>query len=192
MHLKGCAILVALLGSCAAIAAQPQYTNTSCALEGKPGSDYLGTLTVATPVTVLQKKADFVRVRVSGWTLQEFPTQIFKDANVRIEYAGLDEEDAVKIDNKSVVTIADNPWAKASVEGWIPASALTSDVKTLWSAGEARLGQACASCHGAPAANHFTANQWASQLPERGGRTGHSRAGANALMFKYLQEHAKP
>lgn len=192
MHFKTCALIISALLAAPTMAANVLYTAQPCEIEAKAGSDYLGTLAVATPVTVLQKKGDLVRVRVDGWTLQEFPSQIFKAANVRIEYASLDEEDAVKTDDKSVKEVAGNPWVKAKVEGWVPAKALTANVKVLWQSGEARLGQACASCHGAPAANHFTANQWASQLPERGGRTGHSRAGANALMFKYLQEHAKP
>ena len=46
---------------------------------------------------------------------------------------------------------------------------------------------------GAPRrASAHTANEWAGQLPKRGGRTGHSSAGANELMFKWLQAHAKP
>lgn len=192
MTFKACALFLGALVAVPAMAADVLYTAAPCEIEAKPGSDYLGTLAVATPVTVLQTKGDLARVRVDGWTLQEFPTQLFKAANVRIEYASLDEEDAVKTDDKTVKEVAGNPWVKATVEGWVPKKVLTADVTGLWKAGEERLGQACASCHGAPAANHFTANQWASQLPERGGRTGHSRAGANALMFKYLQEHAKP
>lgn len=192
MTFKACALFLGALVAVPAMAADVLYTAAPCEIEAKAGSDYLGTLAVATPVTVLQTKGDLARVRVDGWTLQEFPTQLFKAANVRIEYASIDEEDDVKTDDKTVKEVAGNPWVKATVEGWVPKKVLTADVTGLWKAGEERLGQACASCHGAPAANHFTANQWASQLPERGGRTGHSRAGANALMFKYLQEHAKP
>lgn len=61
----------------------------------------------------------------------------------------------------------------------------------LWQQGKARHAEACSMCHAAPKADHFTANQWASVLPAKGGRTGHTRAGANAVMFKYLQAHAK-
>ena len=192
MSLKTCALMIGALFTMPVMAANVLYTAQPCEIEAKAGSDYLGTLTVATPVTVLKKSGDFTQVRIDGWTLQEFPSQLFKAANVRIEYASMDEEDAVKTDDKTVKEVAGNPWVKASITGWVPTKALTADIKGLWKAGEDRLGQACASCHGAPAANHFTANQWASQLPERGGRTGHSRAGSNALMFKYLQEHAKP
>ena len=132
------------------------------------------------------------KVRIGGWSLKEYPSQIFKEAGLRIEYASFDEEKVVKLDGKSgEKTVQGNVWQKSTAEGWVPAKSLTKDINGLWKQGRERQQQACSSCHAAPAANHFTANQWASTLPERGGRVGHTRAGANALMFKYLQAHAK-
>lgn len=175
-----------------ALAATVRYTNASVQFNGSVNSDYLGKLAVATPVTVLQKKGKTVKVKVEGWALSEYPGQIFSAPGVRIEYGSFDEEKAVKLNpagGKQVVQ--GNEWVQASVEGWVDAAKLTGDIKGLWAQGKQRLGDACSTCHGAPTADHFTANQWASQLPLRGGRAGHSRAGNNALMFKYLQEHAK-
>lgn len=192
MKLSFASAICAALFSGAVLAAPVQYTTQQVEINAQPTSDYLGTIDVATPVTVLEKRGAKVKVRVSGWSLVEYPSQIFSDAGVRIEYAGFDEEKAVKFTAKSERrTVQENEWVKSTAEGWIDAKALTKNVQALWKQGEARLGEACSSCHGAPKADHFTANQWASQLPLKGGRAGHSRAGANALMFKYLQTHAK-
>lgn len=174
-------------------AAEVWYSAAPLEVNAAPGSDYLGTLDVATPVTVLEKKGDMAKVRISGWSLKEYPSQIFKEAGLRIEYASFDEEKAVKLDGKSgEKTVQGNVWQKSMAEGWVPAKSLTKDINGLWKQAAERHGDACSSCHGAPKADHFTANQWASQLPVRGGRTGHTRRGNNALMFKWLQENAKP
>ncbi len=174
-------------------AAEVWYSAAPLEVNAAPGSDYLGTLDVATPVTVLEKKGDMAKVRISGWSLKEYPSQIFKEAGLRIEYASFDEEKAVKLDGKSgEKTVQGNVWQKSTAEGWVPAKSLTKNINALWKLAAERHGDACSSCHGAPKADHFTANQWASQLPVRGGRTGHTRRGNNALMFKWLQENAKP
>ncbi len=174
-------------------AADVWYSAAPLEVNAAPGSDYLGTLDVATPVTVLEKKGDMAKVRISGWSLKEYPSQIFKEAGLRIEYASFDEEKAVKLDGKSgEKTVQGNVWQKSAAEGWVPAKSLTKHINGLWKQAAERHGDACSSCHGAPKADHFTANQWASQLPVRGGRTGHTRRGNNALMFKWLQENAKP
>lgn len=186
------AAMLAAAVSSSAMGAPVQYTSASVQFNGSVASDYLGKLAIATPVSVLQKKGSKVKVKVEGWALSEYPGQIFSAPGVRIEYASFDEEKAVKLNpaaGKQVVQ--GNEWVRASAEGWVDAKKLTGDVNALWAQGKQRLGEACSTCHGAPKADHFTANQWASQLPLRGGRAGHTRAGNNALMFKYLQEHAK-
>ena len=105
------------------------------------------------------------------------------DAGLRIQYAALDKDGAVKLSGAE---------KSASAEGWVPPAGLTQDLDGLWKKAEVRHADACSTCHGAPKASTHTANEWAGQLPKRGGRTGHSSAGANELMFKWLQAHAKP
>lgn len=186
------AVVLAAAMAGAAFAGPVQYTSASVQFNGSVASDYLGKLAVAAPVSVMQKKGDKVKVRVDGWALSEYPGQIFSAPGVRIEYASFDEEKAVKLNPAAGRQVVQgNEWVKASAEGWVDAAKLTSDLNGLWKKGKQRLADACSTCHGAPKADHFTANQWASQLPLRGGRAGHTRAGNNALMFKYLQEHAK-
>ena len=89
-------------------------------------------------------------------------------------------------------SVQGNAWQAASAEGWVPPAGLTQDLDGLWKQAEVRQADACSTCHGAPKASAHTANEWAGQLPKRGGRTGHSSAGANELMFKWMQAHAKP
>ena len=89
-------------------------------------------------------------------------------------------------------SVQGNAWQAASAVGWVPPAGLTQDLDGLWKKAEVRHADACSTCHGAPKASAHTANEWAGQLPKRGGRTGHSSAGANELMFKWLQARAKP
>lgn len=113
------------------------------------------------------------------------------DAGLRIQYAAFDEDGAVKLSGAEK-SVQGNAWQAASAEGWGPPAGLTQDLDGLWKKAEVRHADACSTCHGAPKASAHTANEWAGQLPKRGGRTGHSSAGANELMFKWLQAHAKP
>ena len=193
--MKKSLLLLGLLSSFAAVATAGEtlYTSHSVKVNASADADYLGMLDVATPVEVLETKGDMSKVRVSGWSLKEYPSQIFKEAGLRIEYASFDEEGVVKLNPKAgEKTVQGNVWQRSTAEGWIPSKMLEKDIEVLWKAGKDRQAAACSACHGAPAASHFTANQWASLLPVRGGRAGHTRRGNNELMFKWLQEHAQP
>lgn len=66
MSLKTCALMIGALFTMPVMAANVLYTAQPCEIEAKAGSDYLGTLTVATPVTVLKKSGDFTQVRIDG------------------------------------------------------------------------------------------------------------------------------
>lgn len=112
------------------------------------------------------------------------------DAGLRIQYAAFDEDGAVKLSGAEK-SVQGNAWQAASAEGWVPPAGLTQDLDGLWKKAEVRHADACSTCHGAPKASAHTANEWAGQLPKRGGRTGHSSAGANELMFKWLQAFAQ-
>ncbi len=176
----------------AACATEPMYLTKNTSINSSIENGYLGTVSVLTPVDVLQKKGDFAKIKLQGWSLKEYPSQIFSQPGIRIEYGSFDEEKAVKaVSGGKTVVVQDNPWIETTAEGWVPLSLLTSDRNKLLAEGKADQQQKCSVCHPAPAANHFTANQWASILPLRGGRTGHTRAKSNALLFKYLQLDAK-
>ena len=87
------------------------YLDQSVPVNGKATGDFLGKINVATPVEVLEKKGAQALVRVSGWSLKEYPSQIFKTPGVRIEEASFDEEKAVKLDPKSgEKTVQGNVW----------------------------------------------------------------------------------
>jgi hypothetical protein len=176
-----------------AAAAETGYLSAPAKLSGTPNADYLGKADAGAPVEVLERKDGAAKVRISGWALKEYPSQIFTKPGVRIENASLDEESAVKLDEKAgSQTVQDNLWVRASAEGWVDAALISNDRNALWKKAEERQHEACSSCHSAPSPDKFTANQWAGTIPERGGRAGHTRKGANALMFRWMQEHAKP
>ena len=85
-------------------------------MTASPASGYLGRLDPATPVTVIEKKGDRVKVRVSGWALKDYPSQIFRDAGLRIQYAAFDEDGAVKLSGAEK-SVQGNAWQAASAEG---------------------------------------------------------------------------
>ena len=97
-HLFAAALSAALLQP--AMAA-PMWLNLTVPVNGTTAGDYLGKVTVATPVEVLQKKGSQALIRVSGWSLKEYPAQIFKEPGVRIENASFDEEKVVKLNPKA-------------------------------------------------------------------------------------------
>jgi trimethylamine-N-oxide reductase cytochrome c-type subunit TorC len=186
-------ILVTLVCAAPLVAgAETLYTKTPVEINAKETSSLLGKLSILTPVDVIETKGDRTKVTVKGWALKEYPSQIFKDAGLRVEYGSFDEEESVKLEEKGGKEVAGNEWVPASVTGWVPSAALTPDRAALLAEGKQKEAQTCSACHPAPEANHFTANQWASLLPVKGGRTGHTQAGGNAILFKYLQENAKP
>ena len=171
------AALLAMVGT---VSSATLYTTGVLDFNKTTKGSYLGKIGAAVPVTVLKKQGSLSYVRISGWTLAEYPSMIF------------DEESAVKTNPKAgEKVVQENKWVKATAEGWVQSAKLTNNLNKLWQQGKARHAEACSMCHAAPKADHFTANQWASVLPAKGGRTGHTRAGANAVMFKYLQAHAK-
>ena len=179
------------LGLAPAVCLATDYLSQSTSINAALDGAYLGKATVASPVEVLERKDGQAHVRISGWTLKEYPGQIFTAPGVRIENASIDEVGALKLGASKSQNVQGNDWVAASVEGWVPESKVTSDINALWTKAKARHADACSTCHAAPAADHFTANQWATLLPVKGGRAGHTRKGANELMFRYLQEHAK-
>lgn len=188
------AALCAAFAAGSAVAAPVMYTQSTTVMNAKASGGFLGKVTVASPVTVLERKGAFARIRVSGWTPAEYPSELFSAPAVRIKLASIDEAGVVKIDQgkaKKSKTIEGNEWVSATAEGWIDAKVLTSDVNALWKKGRDRAAQACSSCHAAPHADHMTANQWAATLPVRGGRTGHTSKGQNELLLKTMQMHAK-
>ncbi len=175
-----------------ASAGEQMFLSGQTVVNAQTDHSLLGTVSVLTPVEVIEKSGDFSKIKISGWSLKEYPSQIFKEPGVRIEYASFDEESAVKpLPNGQEKTVQDNPWIQTYADGWVKNSTLTPDGSKLLAQGKEDFQQGCGTCHPAPEPSHFTANQWASQLPLKGGRDGHSRAKGNALLFKYLQLNAK-
>lgn len=119
------------------------HSSAPLEMTASPASGYLGRLDPATPVTVIEKKGDKVKVRVSGRALKDYPSQIFRDAGLRIQYAAFDEDGAEK-------SVQGNAWQAASAEGWVPPAGLTQDLDGLWKKAEVRHADACSTCHGAP------------------------------------------
>lgn len=190
--IKAAAAVSAALCFAMPLAAEELYTKEPAVICIKDNISPLGTIAIATPLDVLDKKDGYTKVKLNGWVLKDYPAYVFKAPGVRIEYGVFEAKGAVASAYKDAEDAAGNQWMKVSVMGWVKNESLTGDVGSLWMKAQDRMLRVCSACHPVPEVRHFTANQWASQLPLRGAMVGHSRAGHNALMFKYIQEHAKP
>jgi hypothetical protein len=71
---------------------------------------YLGKIGAAVPVTVLKKQGSLSYVRISGWTLAEYPSMIFAEPGVRIEYAPLTK----KVPSRLILRLAKRSFRKIS------------------------------------------------------------------------------
>lgn len=112
--LAACALGTVLASS--APAGPVLHSSAPLEMTASPASGYLGRLASATPVTVIEKKGDKVKVRVSGRALKDYPSQIFRDAGLRIQYAAFDEDGAVKLSGAEK-SVQGNAWQAASAEG---------------------------------------------------------------------------
>ena len=91
----------ALLAMAGAASAATLYTTGVLDFNKTTKGSYLGKIGAAVPVTVLKKQGNLSYVRISGWTLAEYPSMIFAEPGVRIEYGSFDEESAVKTNPKA-------------------------------------------------------------------------------------------
>ena len=95
------------------------HSSAPLEMTASPASGYLGRLDPATPVTVIEKKGDKVKVRVSGRALKDYPSQIFRDAGLRIQYAAFDEDGTVKLSGAEK-SVQGNAWQAASAGASLP------------------------------------------------------------------------
>lgn len=120
------AALLAMVGT---VSSATLYTTGVLDFNKTTKGSYLGKIGAAVPVTVLKKQGSLSYVRISGWTLAEYPSMIFAEPGVRIEYGSFDEESAVKTNPKAgEKVVQENRWVKATAEGWVQSAKLTNNL----------------------------------------------------------------
>ncbi|RYH11609.1 NapC/NirT family cytochrome c [Tropicimonas sp. IMCC6043] len=130
--------------------------------DAKSGDNEIGQILGATHLKVLERQGDLLKVRVDGWQQDGVDRVIYEFAGQRIFTATVKKSETGRVEQHSTMTDPDTDlvWHEVSIEGWVDQADLIDDVEALWAYGEEMNNASCGTCHSAPAADHFLANQW--------------------------------
>ncbi|CCQ74993.1 NapC/NirT family cytochrome c [Magnetospira sp. QH-2] len=150
-------------------------------------SGKMGTILVATPLAVLERADDMVRVRVEGWREPGKKNAIFADVGRRVYRAGLRKSalSAIQVEG----TNAGGGWVSVSVEGWVKNQGMVKDRASIWAFAETLYELQCSQCHMAYPAEWFGIDQWPDLLKAMKPMVDLSKDD-NRLLQIYLQSHA--
>jgi trimethylamine-N-oxide reductase cytochrome c-type subunit TorC len=132
-----------------------------------------------------------IAVRVSGWSLEGAPAQLFRAVGRRILQAELGSRGP----SRPVVSDRETDpygsvWQRVSATGWVARSDVGPDLDAVWKQAESLYQQRCGGCHALHPATEFTANQWPNVLKVMAHNAAFTPEQA-ALVTQYLQTHAK-
>lgn len=131
---------------------------------GAPGADGAagdGKLLAATPVTVLELRQAWARVRIDGWQQQGAERVVYALRGQRILQAALGEAltAQVKADKPAEDPETGLVWASARLEAWVATADLSADAAGLQAYGAELYRSHCGTCHNLPPPDHWLANQ---------------------------------
>lgn len=156
--------------------------------EGRSAGSLLG----GTDVTVLDRKGDFLKVRLSGWQQDEVDRVIYALRGQRIFSATVGKKNVEQIQRLAteVDPNTDLTWHKVQLDVWVSKADLISDGDKLWAYTSEMYSAVCSTCHGLRAPDHFLANQWIGSLKAMKRFIGINKE-QYRLLQKYLQLNAK-
>lgn len=150
-----------------------------------------GKIEIATPVEVLETKANLQKVKLIGWSAYGFENVLFKDVGQRVIYAALDEKVAKKAKVISSKTDDyDTQWNQVSYELWIKKDTTTKNIENVWSVGKELFTNRCGACHASPELTHYTTNQWPGVINSMKSRAGLTDEEMQ-MVTKFVQNNAK-
>ncbi|WP_287416338.1 hypothetical protein [Oceanithermus sp.] len=174
-------------------------TNRYCTVETTllypaPGGsgEGCGVLELAVPLRVAEARDGWVRVELEGWR-QPDSTVLYALEGVRIREAILKDCALAKLQVLKTVTDENTgqTWSQVRLAGfWVPAKALSQDLRKPWATAEALYKKNCSACHALHDPAQYTANQWPQVLKSMTSRTPLDKTQI-AWITKYLQYHAK-
>ncbi|WP_338019777.1 NapC/NirT family cytochrome c [Pinisolibacter aquiterrae] len=135
----------------------------------KPASESAavdGRLLAPTPVEVLARDGDFLKVKISGWQQEGAERMLYALQGKRIFVAALGSDTLDKVEHGKTMTDPDTEqkWTEASLGAWISSAMLTRNTPELESFGAEMYNASCGLCHAAPQTGHYLANQWIGNL----------------------------
>jgi trimethylamine-N-oxide reductase cytochrome c-type subunit TorC len=155
------------------IAPKPGDRPTTLATKGfwleKPasaGASVDGRLLAPTPIEVIARDGDFLKVKISGWQQEGAARILYALQGKRIFVAALGNAAVERIAaGKTVVDPdTDQKWTEATLTAWTTSQMLTADAGKLESYGAEVFNASCGLCHSAPQTGHYLANQWIGNL----------------------------
>jgi trimethylamine-N-oxide reductase (cytochrome c), cytochrome c-type subunit TorC len=156
-----------------------------------PAGDALGSVAVATAVSVADDGTAGHEVVLQGWAMEAAPGILYYTSAQRIALSQLTEAGVAA---REVLEAAPDAfgtmWHLVRIRGVVPASDLRPDLVPVWDAGEALLTSNCASCHNAPTPDQFTVNQWPGTLQSMVPSMVALSPEDLDLLTKFLQYHA--
>jgi hypothetical protein len=173
----------------AGAAATVEYASASVALADAAGGQTSGMVAPGTPVTVVGESTGIEHVQIVGWSADGSDAVIVSAPAVRIVYVtGLVAGKA----GRTVLSsreAASTTWHQVQIDGWLPATALTPDVATVWAAAKTLFDQRCSTCHALPAPASIAVNAWPGTVASMAVNAGLTAA-QTALISSYLQSQA--
>ena len=141
------------------VQSKPYFGNAD---DAKAGKGDIGQILAATHLKVLERSGDHLHVRIDGWqqdgvdrVIYELPGQRIFSATVSKDSTGLIKPISTRTDESTGLV-----WHEVQMEGWVDKTALLDSIEPLWAYGAEMDHAACGTCHSAPAADHYLANQW--------------------------------
>lgn len=136
------------------------------AADAKAEKDNIGQVLAGTPLKVLDRDGDMLKVQVTGWQQDQVEQVVYALRGQRIFEATIEKSAVDLIQTVSTETDADTAlvWHAITLEGWVAPGKLLGNSDLLWSYTAEMYSAACGTCHSKPEPDHYLANQWIGTL----------------------------
>ncbi|MFO1061567.1 MAG: NapC/NirT family cytochrome c [Dongiaceae bacterium] len=134
--------------------------------DGAEISPAAGKILPETPLKVLERDGERLRVRLEGWQQQGAERVIYTLQGKRIFAAALTPGAIEKVEPGKAMTDPDTDqvWTPVGLEAWVIAGTLVGDRDRLFAYGAELYGGTCGICHSLPPPGNYLANQWIGNL----------------------------
>ena len=165
--------------------------STSMLAEPDNAADKLGTVLPGVPAAKLERKGDFVKVRIDGWQAGAARRGQYAAFGKRILNMSIapGAVDSVNLGEKRFYQEANQDWTRSSLVGWLPAADLTEDLEMLWQIAEASYSSQCGTCHAAKPPASRDGLTWQADMKTYQPRTGLTEE-EGRLVLRFLQVHS--
>nr|VFK14621.1 MAG: trimethylamine-N-oxide reductase (cytochrome c), cytochrome c-type subunit TorC [Candidatus Kentron sp. LPFa] len=152
----------------------------------------LADLEPGTPVAILERNDDRLRIRVQGRQYQGNHRALYSASDKMVALARMREGASLTIGEQT--TLDDTTgldWRPGEMEGWVSRKDLVSEISSLWDYGKTLYQNECMRCHVVFSPTDFWATEWKNNLRNMRRKTDLAPEEMN-IMLRYLQHHAKP